>query len=341
MNTGFAYSHLCPEIKKTHTMTLTMKAAVYTQYGAPEVLRVKETARPVPTHNEILIRIHATAVNSGDCRLRRADPFAVRFFFGLLKPKKSVLGGVLSGVVEAVGKDVRTFRPGDEVFGATMMQFGAYAQYICLPETGALAVKPGSLGHEEAAALPFGGQTAWHFLRKANIRPGQKVLVFGASGAVGSAAVQIARSLGAEVTGVCSTPNVDLVKSLGAHHVIDYTQTDFSKTGEQYDVVFETVNKATVAACAAALKKGGTLLLGAAMLPQMLRGAWTGLISGKKVVFGVAPETPEAVGFLRDLAAKGQLKAVIDRTFPLEQIAAAHAYVDKGHKKGNVVIQLF
>jgi len=321
-------------------MTLTMKAAVYTQYGAPEVLQVKETAKPVPNENELLIKLHATAVNSGDCRLRRADPFAVRFFFGLLKPKKSILGGVLSGEVEAVGKNVRAFKPGDQVFGATMMQFGAYAEYICLPETGALAIKPENLPHEEAAALPFGGQTAWHFIRKANVKAGQKVLVFGASGAVGSAAVQIFKSLGAEVTGVCSTGNVEMVKALGADHVIDYTQTDFSKNGEQYDVVFETVNKAPVAACVAALKNGGTLLLGAAMLPQMLRGAWTALTTGKKVIAGVAPETPEGVAFLQQLAASGQLKAVIDRSFPLEQIAAAHAYVDKGHKRGNVVIQL-
>jgi NADPH:quinone reductase-like Zn-dependent oxidoreductase len=316
-----------------------MQAAVYTRYGAPEVLQVKEIARPVPKDNEVRIKILASAVNSGDCRLRKADPFAVRFFFGLLKPQKSILGGVLSGEVEAVGKNVQAFKIGDPVFGMTMLQFGAYAGYICLPETGALALKPAQLSHEEAAALPFGGNTAWHFLQKADIQPGHKVLIYGASGAVGTAAVQIAKSLGAEVTGVCSTANMEMVKALGADHVIDYTKTDFSKTGERYDVVYETVNKAPVSACAAALKSNGKLLLGAAMLSEMLHGAWISLTTHQKVVGGVAAETPENVAFLRDLAAKGQLKAAIDRTFPLEQIAAAHAYVDKGHKKGNVVLQ--
>ncbi len=218
-----------------------MKAAVYTQYGAPEVLQIKAIAKPVPQDNEILIKIHATAVNSADIRLRKADPFAVRFVYGLLKPKKTVLGGVLSGEIEAVGKNVRTFKVGDAVFGSAFPLFGAYAEYICLPESAPLAIKPASISHEAAAALPFGGLTAVHFLQKANIRPGQKVLIYGASGAVGSAAVQIAKSLGAEVTGVCSTANVELVKSLGADHVIDYTKTDFAKTGEQYDVVYETV----------------------------------------------------------------------------------------------------
>lgn len=315
-----------------------MKAAVYTQYGAPEVLQVKQWAKPVPKNNEILIKIHATAVNSGDCRLRRADPFAVRFIFGLFKPSKPILGGVLSGTVEAVGSDVQAFRPGDEVFGATNLHFGAYAEYVCLPDNAPIALKPSRLSHTEAAALPFGGNTAWHYLQKANIQPGQKVLIYGASGAVGSAAVQIARALGAEVTGVCSTANVDMVRALGATHVIDYTRSDFSKNTGQYDVVYETVNKASVSACSAALKKGGTLLLGAAMMMEMLQGAWTGRRAGQKVVFGVATELPENIRALAQLAKKGQLSAAIDRSFSLDQIADAHQYVDGGHKKGNVVV---
>lgn len=320
-------------------MSINMKAAVYAEYGAPEVLQIKEVAKPSPKDHEILIKIHATAVNSGDCRIRKADPFAVRFVYGLSKPKKPILGGVFSGIVEAVGKNVQTYQPGDEVFGSTMA-FGAYAEYICVPENDALALKPFNLGHLEAVSLLFGGITALYYVRKANLQPGQKVLIYGASGSVGSAAVQIARALGAEVTGVCSTSNVNLVKSLGASRVIDYTQTDFSKTGESYDVVYETVGKAPYAACIAALKNNGRFLLGAGMLGGMLRGLWTSMTSSKKVLFGVAIPTAELVQSLKTMAEAGQLKPVIDQTFPLAQIAQAHAYVDKGHKKGNVIIQV-
>lgn len=315
-----------------------MKAAVYASYGAPEVVQIKTLAKPVPQDNEILVKIHATAVNSADARLRRADPFAVRFFFGLFRPSKSVLGGVLSGTVEAVGKNVRKFKVGDQVFGSAYPHFGAHAEYICLPETGTLAVKPDNISHEEAAALPFGGLTAVHFLQKGNIQPGQKVLVYGASGAIGTAAVQIAKYFGAEVTGVCSTANMEMVKSLGADHVIDYTKTDFTTIGGQYDVVFETVNKAPFSACLAALRENGTLILGAAMLTAMLRGAWVSLTGSKKVISGVAVETVTALALLKKMAEEGRLKAVIDKKYDFAQIATAHAYVDTGRKKGNVVI---
>ncbi len=319
-------------------MTISMKAAVYTQYGSPAVLQIQTLNKPIPKDNEILVKIHATAATSADSRLRKADPFAVRFFFGLFKPGKPVLGGVLSGTVEAVGKNVTKFKTGDQVFGSSYPGFGAYAEYICLPETGTLAIKPGNMSHEEAAALPFGGMTALHFLRKADVRPGQKVLIYGASGAVGTAAVQIAKYFGAEVTGVCSTSNIGLVKSLGADHVIDYAQTDFSKNGGQYDVVYETVNKTPVSLCLAALHEKGTLILGAAMLSAMLRGAWASLTGTKKVISGVAVETAAAVNFLKKLAEEGHLKPVIDKKYRLDQIAEAHAYVDTGRKKGNVVI---
>jgi len=317
-----------------------MKAAVCTQYGAPEVLQVTELAKPAPKDNEILIKIHATAVNSADCRLRKADPFAIRFFFGLFKPKNPVLGGVLSGIIEAVGKNVTQFHVGDAVFGSTQMHLSAHAEYICLPETGALAIKPQSISHEEAAALPFGGMTALHFLRKANVQPGQKVLIYGASGAVGTAAVQIAKYFGAEVTGVCSTSNLEMVKSLGAANVIDYTTTDFAKTGETYDVVYETVDKAPFSSCISVLNQKGKLILGAALLGGMLRGAWISLTSKQKVITGVAAETAEAANYLQKMAIEGKLKAVIDKKYPLEQIAAAHAHADNGHKRGNVVIGL-
>lgn len=321
-------------------MTLSMKAAVYTTYGTPEVLHLKDLQKPTPKDNEVLIRIHATAATSGDCRLRKADPFAVRFFFGLFKPKKNVLGGVLSGKIEATGTNVKGFKVGDSVFGSTSMDFGAYAQYICLPETGALAIKPENFSHEEAAALPFGGATAFHFLQKANIQPGQKVLIYGASGAVGTAAVQVAKYFGAEVSAVCSTSNIEMVKSIGADKVIDYTKTGFAKNGEQYDVIYETVNKAPVSSCLAVLKNKGTLILGAGMLPEMLQGTWAAITSGVKVISGPALPTVESIRFLQKLAESGKLKAVIDRTYPLEKIAEAHRYVEKGHKKGNVVIEV-
>lgn len=315
-----------------------MKAAVYAEYGAPEVLQIKTLEKPVPKDNEILIKIHATPVTSADARLRRADPFAVRFFFGLFRPSKSVLGGVLSGAVEAVGKNVRKFKVGDQVFGSAYPHFGAHAEYISLPETGTLAVKPDNISHEEAAALPFGGLTAVHFLQKVNIQAGQKVLVYGASGAIGTAAVQIAKYFGAEVTGVCSTANVEMVKSLGADHVIDYTKTDFAQNGGQYDVVFETVNKAPFSTCLAALRENGTLILGSAMLTAMLRGAWVSMTGSKKVISGVAVETLTALDLLKKMAEEGKLKAVIDTKYDFAQIASAHAHVDTGRKKGNVVI---
>lgn len=321
-------------------MTLTMQAAVYHRYGAPEVLQVQSVQKPVPQANEVLIKVAATAVNSGDCRLRRADPFAVRFFFGLFKPKQPILGNVLSGEVVAVGKNVHNFKVGDLIFGSTQVRMGAYAEYLCLPADGALALKPTSLSHEEAAALPFGGTTAWHFLQQCNIQPGQKVLVYGASGAVGATAVQIAKYLGAEVTAVCSGANASLVKMLGADRVIDYTQAEWVGQLEQYDVFYEAVNKIPVSLCLSAVKPEGVLILGAAMMPEMLQGLWAKLFGAKKVLFGMAAETAESMAFLRKLAEAGQLKAVIDRSFSLLQIAEAHAYVDGGHKRGNVVVRV-
>lgn len=317
-----------------------MKAAVYTRYGSSEVLQLKEVAKPAPKDNEILLRIKATAVNSGDVRLRKADPFAVRFFFGLLKPKKNILGSVFSGEVESVGKQVKLFKAGDQVFGHTDMSFGAYAEYICLPENGSLALKPAGITHSEAAAIPFGAVTALHFIKKAAIKPGQKVLIVGASGAVGSAAVQLAKAQCAVVTAVCSTGNMDLVKNIGADKVIDYTMEDFTRKGEKYDVIFDTVNTISVTRSLNSLTENGIMILSAAGMKEMRQGLWISTTGSRKVLTGVISHNAQDIVFLKQLIEAGKFKPVVDTTYPLEQIAEAHAYVEKGHKKGNVSISI-
>jgi NADPH:quinone reductase-like Zn-dependent oxidoreductase len=315
-----------------------MKAIVNTRFGPPEVLQLKEVDKPVPGENEILVRIKATAVNSGDWRLRKPDPFAVRFFFGLIKPKHTILGGVFAGDIEAVGSKVVNFKKGDAVFGTTGMSFGAYAEYKCLPANGVVAIKPININYAEAAVVPFGGLTALYFLRKANIKSGQSVLVYGASGAVGSAAVQLATHFGAEVTAVCSSGNADLARSLGAVRIVDYNTEDFSKHDTRYDVIFDTVDKISFNDGIRMLKKDGILLFGSTGLSNMLRGAISNITGSKKVISGVIKETAEGLNFLKELIANGKYKPVIDRTYPLEDMVAAHHYVEQGHKKGNVAI---
>lgn len=317
-----------------------MKAAVYTKYGPPEVLHLQEVEKPLPKDNEILLRIEATAVNSGDWRLRKADPFGVRLIFGLMKPKINILGAVFSGQIESIGKDVKLFKTGDEVFGHTDMRFGAHAEYLSLSESGSVALKPHSLNHTEAAVIPFGGTSALYFIKKAAIKPGQKVLINGASGAVGSAAVQLAKYFGASVTGICSTANLDLVKSLGADTVLDYTKSDFAKTGETYDVIFDTVNKIPFSKGIKSLNKNGILILSSAGMPEMLRGVWTSLTSNKKVLTGTISHTADDINFLKKLIEANRLKPVIDKIYPLGEMAKAHAYVENGHKKGNVAIMM-
>jgi NADPH:quinone reductase-like Zn-dependent oxidoreductase len=319
-----------------------MKAIVYNEYGAPDVLQIKEIEKPTPKNNEVLIKIFATTATSGDSRLRRADPFAVRFYNGIMKPHKiKVLGNEFAGEIEAIGKDVKLFKIGDKVFGQAGLTLGTYADYICLPETGTIGLKPSGLSFEEATAIPFGGDTALHFLKAGNIRSGLKVLIYGASGSIGTAAIQIAKSFGAEVTGVCSHENATLIKSLRADNVIDYTQEDFTKNGQTYDIIFDTLGKSPFSGSVKSLKPNGIYLRAVHMaLSSIIQGLWTTMTSTKKVIGGIATEKKENLLFLKELIEAGKLKPVIDKYFPFEQIVEAHKYVDKGHKKGNVVITL-
>jgi NADPH:quinone reductase-like Zn-dependent oxidoreductase len=316
-----------------------MKAIVYTKFGPPEVLHLQEVEKPTPKANEVLIKIYATTVVKEDPDMRASPGFN-----GFPKPRNPILGQELAGEIESIGKDVTRFKPGNQVFGFDM--FGAYAEYKCMPENGALAIKPANISYEEAASVPNGALTALPFLRdKGKIQSGQTVLIYGASGSVGTAAVQLARYYGAKVTGVCSTTNLEWVKSLGADQVIDYTQEDFTENGKTYDIIFDTVGKCSFSACKGSLSNEGTYLTTVPTPVIMLQALWPAKNGSKKVKFAAAglrsaSEKIKDLSFLTELIEAGKIKAVIDRCYPLEQIAEAHRYVEQGHKKGNVVITL-
>ncbi|WP_283137784.1 NAD(P)-dependent alcohol dehydrogenase [Rhizohabitans arisaemae] len=317
-----------------------MKAMVFTRYGAPDVLTLQEVAKPAPGDDEVLIRVRATSVTSAECAMRRGRPLWGRVVLGLGRPRKRMrtLGLEVAGEVESVGRNVRRFGGGDQVFGFTGFTLGACAEYVCLPEKASLAPKPANLSHEEAAAVVDGASTALFFLNgKANVRPGHRVLVNGASGSIGTYAVQLAKHFGAEVTGVCGTRNTDLVRSLGADKVIDYTKEDFTRNGERYDVVFDTVNKSSFLRCKGSLTRNGCYLPTSGLMNNALM-LWTRMAGGRRVSTGMSVEKNEALIFLSELIETGGLKVVIDRRYRLEQAADAHRYVEEGHKTGNVVI---
>jgi NADPH:quinone reductase-like Zn-dependent oxidoreductase len=318
-----------------------MKAIICTAYGSPDVLQLQEVSKPTPKENEVLVKVHAAVVGPSDCAFRKGEPFIVRLIYGLQKPRLATQGVEFAGEIEAVGAAVTQFKPGDSVFGMSTDTFGAHAEYICLPETKPLARKPANFTYEEAVALCDGAPTALTFLRDvAKLQRGQKVLINGASGAVGSAAVQLAKYYGTKVTGVCSTTNVDLVKSLGADAVIDYTQEDFTRNDQTYDVIFDAVGKSSFLRCKGSLTANGVYLTTVPNL-GMVRDLLVTLFSrGKKAKFATAGlmQNHANLNFLKELAEAGQIRAVIDRRYPLEQVPDAHRYVDTERKRGNVVI---
>jgi NADPH:quinone reductase-like Zn-dependent oxidoreductase len=344
-----------------------MKAIVYTKYGPPDVLQVKEVEKPIPKDNEVLIKVYATTVNYGDILARDFRnitprkfnmPFIfwlfARIFFGVRKPKIRILGSEFAGEIEATGKDVTRFKEGDQVFGYRGQSMGAYAEYLCMPKNGVVAIKPTNMTYEEAATVPSGGMAALYILREVNIQGGpayrsgrQKVLINGASGGIGSIAVQLARDTGAEVTGVCSTPRMELVKSLGADKVIDYTKEDFTQGGMTYDLIFDILGRSSFSRCRNSLKQNGCYLLASFKMRQLFQMLRTSIIgslfsgqAGKKVKCVLSPQRREDLITLKELIEEGKIKAVIDRSYPLEQAAEAHRYVETGQKKGNVVIAL-
>ena len=331
-----------------------MKAIVWTEYGPPDVLQLKEVEKPTPKENEVLIRIYATTVTAGDCEQRSLKlqiwyRLPMRAYVGFKRPERiTILGMDLAGEIEAVGKDVKLFKVGDQVFGSSGVGFSANAEYICLPEEpewGALAKKPANMTYEEAAAVPVGGLEALCFLRQGNVQRGQEVLINGAGGTIGTFAVQLAKYIGVEVTGVEQTEKLDMLQAIGADYVVDYTQEDFTSRSERYDFILDVVSKSSYSGSIRSLKQNGRYLIANPGLSQLVRGRWTSMTAsmigqhkGKKVMFGAAQPKNEDLIYLKELIEAGEIKSVIDRCYSMEQIPEAHRYVEKGHKKGNVVI---
>jgi NADPH:quinone reductase-like Zn-dependent oxidoreductase len=329
-----------------------MNAMVYGQYGPPEVLQLKEVEKPVPKDHEILVKIYATSVSYGDITARNFKNISpgqfsmpmllwlpTRATFGLRKPRKKILGSEFAGEIEDTGKDVKLFKKGDQVFGYCGPSFGAEAEYLCMPENGIVALKPANMTYEEAAVVPYGAIMALNILRKVNIQYGQKVLINGASGGIGSAAVQLAKYyFGAEVTGVCSTPGLEMVKFLGADKVIDYTREDFTQNGQTYDLIFDILGKSSFSRCKKSLKPNGRYLLASFKTGQLFQMLWTSMLSSQKVICAMAAENNEDLNFIKKLVEAGKLRSVIDKRYPLEQAAEAHRHFEKGQKTGKVVI---
>lgn len=329
-----------------------MKAIVFTEYGPPEVLQLKEVKKPVPKNNEIRIKIQATPVSFGDTLVRNFNAVSPRKFhmpflfwlmgkmyFGFRKPKITILGSEFAGEIEAVGKDVKKFRKGDKVFGYRGPRMGAYAEYLCMAENGVVAIKPANMTCEEAAAVPYGAIMALNLLKKVDLRPGQRVLVNGASGGIGPMVVQLAKfHFGASVTGVCSTPRLEYVRALGAEKVIDYTREDFTDSDETYDYIFDILGKSSFSKVKRSLKPGGRCLLVSFKMKQVLQMLWTSMSGGKKVICALSSEKAEDLVFIKELVEAGKIKTVVDKCYPLAQAAEAHRYVEEGHKKGSVVI---
>jgi NADPH:quinone reductase-like Zn-dependent oxidoreductase len=325
---------------------ISMKAIVWTKYGSPDVLKLKEVPKPTPKDNEVLIKIHATTVTAADCEVRRFEiPIEywlfARLMWGLRKPKRiSILGMELAGEIESKGKDVTKFSEGDQVFGSTGMSLGAYAEYKCMPKDACITKKPANISYEEAACIPTGGLIALHYIRKGNIQSGQRILIIGAGGSIGTMGVQLAKSHGAYVIAVDSTQKMDMLRNLGADEVIDYTQNDYTRSGERYDVIFDIVGKGMFSQSKGLLKDKGIYIMGNPRMGEKIRGRWTTMTSDKKVISKLPGYKIEELNHLKDQIEAGKIKAVIDRSYSMEQIVEAHRYVETGWKKGNVVINV-
>ncbi len=323
-----------------------MKAVVYTKYGSPDVLQLKEVDKPIPKNDEVLIKVYAAEATKTDCELRSFN-FQVKWFWlplriamGLIKPKKQILGGYFAGEVESVGKDVSKFKKGDQIFGTTKLRLGAYGEYVCLPASYTLVPKPHNVSFEEAAAVPLGGLNALHFLRKANIRKGEKVLVNGAGGSIGSFGVQIAKAMGAEVTAVDSTIKEDMLRRIGADHFFDYTKEDFTKSGQTYDVIFDMVAKSSYSECVRTLNSKGRYLMANPRISDMLRSVLTSKFTDKTAIFVLAGEKEEELLALKEMIEEGKIKSIIDKIYSLEQAAEAHRRVETEQRLGPVVISV-